>query len=156
MLVWNYVIIVHRSRGGFCLEMEGTFWGRTHGIGTVLGIVIRFEELFYIYSIACLIGCIVFSWTIEALFHAYETHYIAKGIGTTFQIIGFRCSNPLYGHRCIESHTSACRRLLQMFVKECVALRSSENPSVVRDRWPPVQEVHPTTKIFHGHLLVVL
>lgn len=32
----------------------------THEIGTILSIVIRFEELLYIYSIKCFIGCIVF------------------------------------------------------------------------------------------------
>ncbi|CAI9578983.1 unnamed protein product, partial [Staurois parvus] len=56
---------------------------------------------------------------------------IAKSIGTPLQIIGFRCSNHLHGHRCIKSRTWACRLLLQTFVKEWVALRSSVNSSVV-------------------------
>ncbi|CAI9623096.1 unnamed protein product, partial [Staurois parvus] len=45
--------------------------------------------------------------------------------------IGFRCSNHLHGHRCIKSSTYACRLLLQTFVKEWVALRSSVNSSMV-------------------------
>ncbi|CAI9558253.1 unnamed protein product, partial [Staurois parvus] len=34
-------------------------------------------------------------------------HYIAKSIGTPLQIIGFRCSNHLHGHRhadCFYKH----------------------------------------------------
>ncbi|CAI9557730.1 unnamed protein product, partial [Staurois parvus] len=34
-------------------------------------------------------------------------HYIAKSIGTPLQIIGFRCSNHLHGHRCIKSSTAS-------------------------------------------------
>ncbi|CAI9581248.1 unnamed protein product, partial [Staurois parvus] len=57
--------------------------------------------------------------------------YIAKSVGTPLQIFGFRYSNHLHGHRCIKSSTEACRLLLQTFVKEWVALRSSVNSSVV-------------------------
>ncbi|CAI9559961.1 unnamed protein product, partial [Staurois parvus] len=33
------------------------------------------------------------------------TNYIAKSIWPALQIIGFRCSNHLHGHRCIKSTT---------------------------------------------------
>ncbi|CAI9577447.1 unnamed protein product [Staurois parvus] len=51
-------------------------------------------------------------------------HYIAKSIGLTLQIIGFRCSNYLHGHR----HADC---FYKTFLKEWVALRSSVNSSVV-------------------------
>ncbi|CAI9571354.1 unnamed protein product, partial [Staurois parvus] len=41
-------------------------------------------------------------------------HYIAKNIGTSLQIIGFRRSNHLHGHRCIKSSTAStniCERM---------------------------------------------
>ncbi|CAI9582331.1 unnamed protein product, partial [Staurois parvus] len=39
-------------------------------------------------------------------------HYIAKSFGTPLQIIGFRCSNHLHGHRCIQTaSTNICERM---------------------------------------------
>ncbi|CAI9569554.1 unnamed protein product, partial [Staurois parvus] len=39
-------------------------------------------------------------------------HYIAKSIGTLLQITGFRCSNHLHGHRCIQTaSTNICERM---------------------------------------------
>ncbi|CAI9533217.1 unnamed protein product, partial [Staurois parvus] len=56
--------------------------------------------------------------------------YIAKSIETPLQTVGLRCYNHLHGHRCIKSSPRACRLLLQTFLKEWVALRSSVNSSV--------------------------
>ncbi|CAI9585688.1 unnamed protein product, partial [Staurois parvus] len=38
-------------------------------------------------------------------------HYIARSIGTTLQIIGFRCSNHLHGHLGMQTvSTNICER----------------------------------------------
>ncbi|CAI9586780.1 unnamed protein product [Staurois parvus] len=50
-----------------------------------------------------------------------HTLYCQKVLGHPLQIIGLRCSNHLHGYRL----------LLQTFVKEWVALRSSVNSCVV-------------------------
>lgn len=52
-------------------------------------------------------------------------HYIAKRIYSPIQIIECRCSNHFHGLMCIISSTLVCRLLLQTFVYELVALRSS-------------------------------
>lgn len=52
-------------------------------------------------------------------------HCIAKRIYSPIQIIECRCSNHFHGLMCIISSTLVCRLLLQTFVYELVALRSS-------------------------------
>lgn len=58
-------------------------------------------------------------------------HYIAKRIYSPIQIIECRCSNHFHGLMCIISSTLVCRLLLQTFVYELVALRSSVNSNMV-------------------------
>ncbi|CAI9559335.1 unnamed protein product, partial [Staurois parvus] len=38
-------------------------------------------------------------------------YYIAKSIGTPLQIIGFRCSNHLHGHRHADCFYKICKRM---------------------------------------------
>ncbi|CAI9603219.1 unnamed protein product, partial [Staurois parvus] len=40
-----------------------------------------------------------------------NVHYIAKSIGPALQIIGFRCSNHLHGHRHTDASTNICERM---------------------------------------------